>query len=281
MGIVLENVCKSIKGVEILHQVSFELSKGIYGLLGPNGAGKTTLMRCMAGVYEIDGGSMHIDKETKDGMGYLPQKFGFHGNLTVYENLEYLAVLKKVKTENLREHILSCIDTVHLTDKKDLKCKKLSGGMLQRLGIAQTLLGKPKCIILDEPTVGLDPEERLRIKQLLGRIGQETILLISTHIVEDLENLCDEILVMNEGSVLRQSSRDELLQEAERRIYQIPAAWEEQIQGEFVILRTLQKNGEEYYRIACRDEQSLEYEKNVTLEDAYICTLKGYARDIK
>ncbi|MBD5543440.1 MAG: ATP-binding cassette domain-containing protein [Lachnospiraceae bacterium] len=279
---MLENVCKSFKKKEILHHITLKLDKGIYGLLGPNGAGKTTLMRCLVGLYEADSGEICMDEELKKrGIGYLPQSFGLHGNLTVYENLEYLAALKKVPDKGLSEHILNCIETVNLTEQKDMKCKKLSGGMLRRLGIAQTLLGDPGIIILDEPTVGLDPEERLRMKQLMRQVGKKSMLLISTHIVEDMESLCDEVIIMNQGSILKQGSQQEILRHAEHKVYTIPVKEEGEIDGEYSVLRSFQKDGQEYYRLVCEKEQDRQWEEEVTLEDAYICLLKGFENKMK
>lgn len=157
-----------------------------------------------------------------------------------------------------------------------MKCKKLSGGMLRRLGIAQALLGEPGILVLDEPTAGLDPEERLRIKQLMRQVGKKSMLLISTHIVEDMESLCDQVIIMNQGRILKQDSQQEILKYAERKIYEVPALEEEQIVGEHSVLKSFQKEGKEYYRLACEKEQSMEWEKEVTLEDAYICLLKGF-----
>lgn len=157
-----------------------------------------------------------------------------------------------------------------------MKCKKLSGGMLRRLGIAQALLGEPGILVLDEPTAGLDPEERLRIKQLMRQVGKKSMLLISTHIVEDMESLCDQVIIMNQGRILKQDSQQEILKYAERKIYVVSALEEEQIVGEHSVLKSLQKEGKEYYRLACEKEQSMEWEREVTLEDAYICLLKGF-----
>lgn len=275
MGIVLEDVCKSFKKKEILHHITLKLDSGIYGLLGPNGAGKTTLMRCIVGLHKVNSGKICMDEEMKKrGIGYLPQSFGLHGNLTVYENLEYLAALKKLPDKGLAEHILNCIETVNLMEQKDMKCKKLSGGMLRRLGIAQALLGEPGIIILDEPTAGLDPEERLRIKQLMHQVGKRSLLLISTHIVEDMESLCNRVIIMNQGSILKQGSQQEILKYAEHKVYTIPVEEEEHIVGEYSLLKSFQKEGKEYYRIVCEREQTMECEKEVTLEDAYMCLVE-------
>ncbi len=276
MGIVFQNVCKSFKKKEVLHQISLELNQGIYGLLGPNGAGKTTLMRCLVGLHKVSSGEICIDDEMKKrGIGYLPQSFGLHGNLTVYENLEYLAALKKLPDKGLAEHILNCIETVNLMEQKQMKCKKLSGGMLRRLGIAQALLGEPGILVLDEPTAGLDPEERLRMKQLMRQVGKKSMLLISTHIVEDMESLCDQVIIMNQGRILKQDSQPEILKYAEHKIYIVPVKEAEQIEGEYSVLKSFQKEGKEYYRVVCEKEQDMEWEKEITLEDAYICLLKG------
>lgn len=188
------------KKVNILEDITLNMQKGIYGLLGPNGAGKTTFLRCLAGVYKVEKEMICLDKKYK--VGYLPQNFGMLDNLTVYENLEYFFILKKLDLMNEKEHILWCLDQVHLLEEKDKKCKKLSGGMLRRLGIAQAMLGKPDVILLDEPMASLDPQERINIRNVLKGLEKECILLLSTHIVEDAQNLCNNIVIMNKGRAM-------------------------------------------------------------------------------
>lgn len=185
------------KEVNILNDITLNLKKGIYGILGPNGAGKTTLLRCLAGVYKVENGMIHFDEERR--IGYLPQDFGMLSNLTVYENLEYFSVLKKLEQNHIDEHIMWCLEQVHLVAEKDKKCRKLSGGMLRRLGIAQAILGNPQVILLDEPAASLDPEERVNLREVLTELGKHSILLVSTHIVEDAQSLCDKIIIMNKG----------------------------------------------------------------------------------
>lgn len=185
------------KEVNILNDITLNLKKGIYGILGPNGAGKTTLLRCLAGVYKVENGMIHFDEERR--IGYLPQDFGMLSNLTVYENLEYFSVLKKLEQNHIDEHIMWCLEQVHLVAEKDKKCRKLSGGMLRRLGIAQAILGNPEVILLDEPAASLDPEERVNLREVLTELGKHSILLVSTHIVEDAQSLCDKIIIMNKG----------------------------------------------------------------------------------
>lgn len=185
------------KEVNILNDITLNLKSGIYGILGPNGAGKTTLLRCLAGVYKVENGMIHFDEERR--IGYLPQDFGMLSNLTVYENLEYFSVLKKLEQNHIDEHIMWCLEQVHLVAEKDKKCRKLSGGMLRRLGIAQAILGNPEVILLDEPAASLDPEERVNLREVLKELGKHSILLVSTHIVEDAQSLCDKIIIMNKG----------------------------------------------------------------------------------
>ncbi|MEU6515568.1 ABC transporter ATP-binding protein [Streptomyces sp. NPDC046978] len=197
------------------------LKAGVHGLLGPNGAGKTTLMRALSTVVKPAGGSLtllgaQVDgradlREVRRGLGYLPQQFGFYPRFTVREFVEYMAWLKEVPKAAIPDAVQRAIDRVALTDKADTKMKALSGGMLRRAGIAQAIVNDPELLLLDEPTVGLDPEQRLDFRDLLRDLGADTCVLVSTHLVEDVVAACTDVILMNEGRLLFQSAPDDLI----------------------------------------------------------------------
>lgn len=207
-----------------LEDVSFKLKKGIYGLIGENGAGKSTLFRMLIGQEKADSGTIKIDGETPDQgklrIGYLPQKFDFFQNLTVYEGLDYIATLKGIK-DNRDKEIDYWLRQLNLYEQRKKKIKVLSGGMKQRLGIGQAFLGKPDYVILDEPTVGLDPKERLAFRNLVNEIGANTTILIATHIIEDVEAACENILVLNRGKVIYGGKAQDFIQNVKEEIYSV------------------------------------------------------------
>ena len=164
------------KKKKVLKAVDLEVGTGVYGLLGPNGAGKTTLMRCITGILKPYSGEIICMEK----IGYLPQKFGFYKQMTVFETLKFFATLKKVDELEQKEHIMECLKLVHLIERANDKMGTLSGGMVRRVGIAQALLGNPKVMIFDEPTAGLDPEERFRFRQLIRQIREGRCIIIST-----------------------------------------------------------------------------------------------------
>ncbi|MCD8010858.1 MAG: ATP-binding cassette domain-containing protein [Lachnospiraceae bacterium] len=216
-----------------LQGVSLRLEAGVYGLLGPNGSGKTTLMRCITGILRPTRGSLDVP-----GMvGYLPQKFGMFRQLTVYEVLEYFAALKKVPGKEQRDIIYDCLKEVNLTDRANDKMGTLSGGMVRRVGIAQTLLGDPAIILFDEPTAGLDPGERLRFLNLVAHVKEGRTVVISTHIVEDVASSCDHIIILNQGRVIMQSTAEELAGHAEGKVYEVPAALRGELRDPYLLLR--------------------------------------------
>lgn len=210
-----------------LNNVNMSITKGVFGLLGENGAGKTTLLKTLATVMPVQAGSIMIGGHdiTKDvemvrkNIGYLPQRFDFFENLTVYEMLDYIALLKNVKAEERDQEITLLIQQFNLQDKTKSKIKSLSGGMKQRLAIAQALLGDSKLVILDEPTVGLDPNERLRFRNIINEKSDERTIIISTHIISDIAMLCNNIGIMKNGKVVYCGSIDKLLELVEGKIY--------------------------------------------------------------
>lgn len=199
--LILENVSKKFRKREALKDVSLRMEEGCYGLLGPNGAGKTTLLRCVLGLYPVSSGRISFDGKSGE-IGYLPQKFGMFQELKVYDMLYYFAAVKKIPAHLRKEEIEKVLKLVNLEDRYGEKVGKLSGGMQRRIGIAQALLGNPKLIFLDEPTTGLDPEERMRFRDIMSEVREGRTILLSTHIVEDVEYVCDRVIIMNHGRVL-------------------------------------------------------------------------------
>jgi ABC-2 type transport system ATP-binding protein len=198
-------------GVRAMNDISLELSNGMFGLLGPNGAGKSTLMRTIAGLQTPDSGEIVFNEVNtiaepifiKRQLGYLPQDFGVYPKISAYDLLEHLAVLKGVDhRQERKEQILALLDKTNLYSHRQKAVSTFSGGMRQRFGIAQALLGNPQIIIVDEPTAGLDPEERNRFNNLLSEIGEQIIVILSTHLVEDVRNLCTRMAIINKGNLL-------------------------------------------------------------------------------
>lgn len=265
----VSNLTKKFGKKTILDDVSLTLDRGIYGLLGPNGSGKTTLMRCVTGIYKYSG---TVDAPAN--IGYLPQKFGAFRDLTVNEVLEYFAELKGVPRSAQRKHIEDCLESVHLADRGKDKVKTLSGGMVRRLGVAQAMLGNPPLVLVDEPTAGLDPEERLRFKSLISQNRKNSTFLISTHIVEDVEALCDHIIIMQKGKVICQDTPDNIRKAAERCVYHILESEREKLIEPYYVLRSEQMDGQIYLRVLSGHAQ---YGTPVqpTLEDGYMNLIRG------
>lgn len=207
-SIEIRNLSKYYGKKQALDRISLTIPKGMFGLLGRNGAGKTTLMRIMAATLDKTEGEISVcgipigqKQEIRRITGYLPQDFAFYPELTVYEALDYLGVLSEIPAALRKERIAAVLKTVNLNGKKNAKFKSLSGGMKRRLGIAQALLHQPKILIVDEPTVGLDPEERVRFREMLCEQAEERIVILSTHIVEDIEKTCERIAVLRDGRI--------------------------------------------------------------------------------
>ena len=221
----LKEVRKSFRRKEILHGISCDLENGVYGLLGTNGAGKTTLMRCMTGYYQYKGdiilNESNVRKMGLRKIGYLPQKFVGYPELSVYQMLEYFCNIKKLPRREWKDQIDQSLTYTNLEDKRDAKIRTLSGGMVRRVGIAQAILGDPQVILLDEPTSGLDPEERNRFKNVIDNISDGRIVILSTHIVEDVEASCDKTIVMADGNFIYQGDTLELCQYAAGRIVEV------------------------------------------------------------
>lgn len=214
MNIRVDRVTKQYKNKIAVDRVSFELKDGVTGLLGANGAGKTTLMRMMSGILEPTGGEIDADgiqvtsEQYRAMLGYLPQDFGYYPEFTARKFMMYMSALKGLSKSHARRKTEELLELVGLEAVADKKIGTFSGGMKQRVGIAQTLINNPKILILDEPTAGLDPGERARFRSMIADIGKDNIVLFSTHIVSDLEHIAGNVLIMKEGSLVYDGSWD-------------------------------------------------------------------------
>ncbi|HRJ28307.1 MAG TPA: ABC transporter ATP-binding protein [Cyclobacteriaceae bacterium] len=229
MQLVIQNLSKTYSnGVQALKNVSLTINQGMYGLLGPNGAGKSSLMRTIATLQDADSGSITLgnldvlrDKhEVRKILGYLPQEFGVYPKVTAETMLDHIADLKGIVDKKQRKEIVSTLlDRVNLAHVKSKNLGTFSGGMKQRFGVAQALIGNPKLIIVDEPTAGLDPAERNRFYNLLSEIGENTIVILSTHIVEDVTNLCNDMAIICLGEVIAQGNPNTLVDSMQGKIW--------------------------------------------------------------
>ena len=229
MRLIIENLSKTYpNGVQALKNVNLNIDKGMFGLLGPNGAGKSTLMRTIATLQEPDTGHIQLgdidvirDKEAlRKVLGYLPQEFGLYPKINAITLLDHLAVLKGITNRGERKDLVSSLlNKTNLWEHRKKKLGGYSGGMRQRFGIAQALIADPKLIIVDEPTAGLDPAERNRFLNLLSELGENTIVILSTHIVEDVKELCTQMAVINSGEVLLTGNPMEAITAIEGRIW--------------------------------------------------------------
>lgn len=226
MEIWLEDVNKFYGSKQALKEINLTIPQGMFGLLGRNGAGKTTLMKVLAALFPADGGEIDIcgvpvgnAGKVREMTGYLPQDFSMYGNMTVYEAMDYLGVLSGLSKKERKERIPVLLERVNLQNNQRTKVKAMSGGMRRRLGIAQAILHDPKVLIVDEPTAGLDPEERVRFRNLLSEIAGERIVILSTHIVGDIEATCENIAIMDRGEIVYNGTVSELLSLAEGNIY--------------------------------------------------------------
>lgn len=218
-------------GFQAIKDISLEIGNGMFGLLGPNGAGKSSLMKTIVGLQKPTSGSIvfngvNVSEDPdyiKKKLGFLPQDFGVYPKVSAYDLLEHIALLKGISNRTERKkQILNLLEKVNLSDFRKKEVHTFSGGMRQRFGVAQALLGNPKIIIVDEPTAGLDPEERNRFNSLLNDISKDVIVILSTHLVEDVRNLCSEMAIMNKGQVLRKGKPNELIAELENKIWSKP-----------------------------------------------------------
>lgn len=235
MKLSVSNLSKNFINKKAVDQFSYDFENGIYGLLGPNGSGKSTLMRMLCDILKptegsitLDGVKTHdLDDEFRNILGYLPQDFGYYPQFTAYDFLMYFAALKGYNNKEAKTKVEEVLQMVSLEDVKKHKIKTFSGGMKQRLGIAQALLNDPKILIVDEPTAGLDPKERNKFKNILARCAKDKIVILSTHIVSDVENIANKIIIMKDGKNFMHGTRDALLTNIKDKVFTLPCTNEQ------------------------------------------------------
>ena len=219
MELTITNLTKEFQETRAVDRVSYGMTNGVYGLLGVNGAGKTTLMRMLTTLIKPTSGSIiwdgkdifALDGEYRKLLGYLPQDFGFYPDFTVYDYLMYIASIKGIRPAAAKQRVKVLLKQVGLVKARNKKMKTLSGGMKRRAGIAQAMLNDPKILILDEPTAGLDPSERIRFRNLISELSEDRIVLLSTHIVSDIEYIANEILLMKDGQITMSGTAEEII----------------------------------------------------------------------
>ena len=229
MELRIEGLTKQFNKIIAINHVNLKLEKGVIGLLGSNGSGKTTIMKMICGILPPTSGQIYFNEQEilKNydnyvlNLGYMPQHLGFYPNFTIQEFLEYMGIVKGLKKDFYMKKIDELLLQLNLEEKRKVKIKSLSGGMLRRVGIAQALLNEPKLLILDEPTAGLDPKERIVLRNLISRLGEKTIVLLSTHIVSDVESIADKIIVIKKGKVLYYDKPEILLKEMYGKVFEV------------------------------------------------------------
>ncbi len=281
-NIILKDVSKFYGKKQALNGINLEIEKGMFGLLGRNGAGKTTLMKSIATLHSVSSGDITVcginiseSSKIREMIGYLPQDFSMYSNMSAYEAMDYLGVLSGLDKKTRKERIPELLSKVNLNNNMKIKVKAMSGGMRRRLGIAQAILHNPKVLIVDEPTAGLDPEERVRLRNLLSEIADDRIVILSTHIVGDIESTCENIAVMDEGKIIFKGTVTELLDKANGMIYEvkISKAEIEDIKKNYIVTNILMMATEATVRFIAKDKENIINGAEVTLpnvEDAYM-----------
>ncbi len=230
MLLEIKKVSKTYKKKKVLDSISLSLSEGVYGFLGPNGAGKTTLIGIITGLIPMDLGSVsYTDGEhnvLNDTLGFLPQYQNFYGNFSAEEMLRYMMCLKNFTPENPKEYIYELLEKVNLQDCGNKKIKTFSGGMKQRLGIAQALINDPNVIIFDEPTAGLDPKERIRFRNIISSLGKNKIVILATHIVTDVAYVAKEVILLNKGGIVYADTQKKLTDKIYGKVWQYKCSGE-------------------------------------------------------
>ena len=274
MKIVLKNITKKYKNKEVLSHLNFEFDNKIYAFIGHNGSGKSTLMRIITGLIEPTQGEVifyqndKIIDYKKVKFGYLSQEFNAFKEFTVYEQLEYFAIMKKINKKVYSNEIKKVLVEVNLWENKDVKCKNLSGGMIRRLGIAQTLLGSPDIIILDEPIVGLDPDERMRFMEIIKSIQLDIPIIFSTHIIDDISSLSPEIILFKNGQIKFNGSSSQFIDIAKGKIYLCSRENLSKVKERISSI----KISENTYRVIASNRLNYDFLQDITpcMEDAYI-----------
>ena len=281
MKLNIQNISKRYnKNAYGLKNFSIQIEKGILGLLGPNGAGKSTLLNMIATVTKPTEGIISLNKNNivkdpnymRKQLGFLPQDFGVYQNLNAYEFLEYMAAMKGIGGSNLKPRITELLNRLNLIGAAKKPIGTYSGGMKQRIGIAQTLLNDPKIVIFDEPTVGLDPEERVRFRDLISDLANDCIVILSSHIVSDIDTIADRVAIMKDGSLITQGNQEQIIATVTNKVYEVIIDKEalSLFKTQQIVVSTTRKEGKWLVRYITENPVDNVIKKEVNLEDAYL-----------
>ncbi|WP_133272752.1 ABC transporter ATP-binding protein [Hymenobacter radiodurans] len=289
MELRIRHVSKSYaNGVQALKDINLTIPAGMYGLLGPNGAGKSTLMRTIATLQEPDAGTIHLGNldvlhqpdEVRQTLGYLPQEFGVYPKARAEDLLDYFAILKGITDRRARQEVVEALlRQTNLWEVRRQKLGGFSGGMRQRFGVAVALLGKPKLLIVDEPTAGLDPAERVRFLNLLSELGENSVVILSTHIVEDVAELCTRMAIINQGEILLETEPLRAVDELQGRIWRriVEKSALPQLEQEHRVISTKLLSGRTLVHIYSEETPSAGFDPVAPdLEDVYFSTMAGH-----
>ncbi|MBU6193237.1 MAG: ABC transporter ATP-binding protein [Bacteroidetes bacterium] len=292
MELIIRNLSKTYSnGVKALDDVSLTIPRGMFGLLGPNGAGKSTLMRSIATLQEADSGRIELGEldvlqnpmEVRKQLGYLPQEFGVYPKISAYDMLDHIAILKGIRQDR-KAMVEELLQRVNLWDVRKKALGGFSGGMKQRFGIAQALIGDPQLIIVDEPTAGLDPGERNRFYNLLSEIGEQVIVILSTHIVEDVQELCSQMAIIDRGRVLFAGSPAEALAGVHQRIWTsaVPKNRLQEVAHQWPVISTRMVAGQPVVHVFSDQHPGDGFKSaEADLEDVFFTYIKGFNKPVK
>ncbi|WP_110111860.1 ABC transporter ATP-binding protein [Bacillus sp. CGMCC 1.16541] len=279
--LVVQHVSKNFGSFQALHDVNLEFHHGVYGLLAPNGAGKTTLIKMLTTLLFPTSGEIlyegedirKLDERYRDVLGYLPQEFGYYKHYTPTKYLLYLAALKGINRKEANPRVVELLKLVGLEDVAHKKMKKFSGGMIQRVGIAQAMLNDPKVLILDEPTAGLDPKERVRFRNLITELARNRIVILSTHIVSDVESIANEIIMIKDKQVLYKETVSNICQKIKGLVYETEVAFDEvaSFRKMYLSLSEKQENGKMHVRFLTNEPAQPHWKAvSPNLEDVFL-----------
>lgn len=287
MTIKIEGLHKSYRKFQALKNINLEIETGLFGLLGPNGAGKSTLMKILTTILPFEDGKVSIydydlveeGDKIRQLLGYLPQHFNVPGQFTGREFLHYVASMKGITNHQERsQQVEEMLKKVNLMQEGNKRIKGYSGGMKRRIGIAQALIGNPKLIILDEPTAGLDPSERIRFRNLIEKLSKDHSIILSTHIISDIESSCENVAVINRGEVLFQGSTTALSHKAKDVVWElsVPYSQYDQVEKDYVIISSRKEKDRVTFRILSKENPQGEIiPVHSTIEDGYMAVING------
>ena len=281
MALILDGLTKTFSSFPAVNNLSYTMDTGVYGLLGVNGAGKTTLMRMLCTLLTPTSGTITWDGQDifslgsayRNLLGYLPQDFGYYPDFSVQDYLLYIASIKGLRPATARQRMQNLLEQVGLTQVRRQKMKKLSGGMKRRAGIAQAMLNDPKILILDEPTAGLDPKERIRFRNLISELAENRLVLLSTHIVSDVEYIADQILLMKDGSLVHHGTSQQLLAAAPTQVWTctVPRAQADQLLHQYPVVNLKTRPPGVQLRVLSQTPPTPEaHPAEMTLEDLFL-----------